>query len=300
MKRKFYILLLFFCYSAFLSQLAAQELNASLTINTQKVSITNQDIISSLQGEATRLLNEQKWTDAAFSRGERIDCSFVIIINEMTAQNTFNAEIQVSSRRPVYNSSYITPLLNLKDSKLSFEFTYGQTLDYSNNSLNNNLVAVLSYYAYIVIGLDFNSFSPNGGKPYFTKAMEIVSMAQGLNTPGWEPFSNDINRYTLASALTEESSKDFHTLWYKCHRQGLDEMANNVSRGRVNVLSTIEDLEKLYQARPGSPLLTIYAETKLDELIKISTKASADEKQELKKTLRKIFPTKGSAINELK
>ncbi len=295
-----YILLLLLCLPAICAQVQAQELNAKLTINTQKVSITNQDIISSLQKELMRLLNEQKWTDATFARGERIDCTFAITISEMPADNRFNAEIQVASRRPVYNSSYISPLLNLKDSKLSFEYTYGESLNFSANRIDNNLVAVIAYYVYIVIGLDFDSFSLNGGKPYFTKAMEIVNLAQGLNSAGWESFSNDLNRYTLANAMIEESSKDFHTMWYKYHRLGLDEMAANVTRGRVNMVSTVEDLNKLYQARPNSPLLIVYAETKLDELIKTASKASTEEKQELKKTLRKIFPTKGSVINDLK
>lgn len=171
----------------------------------------------------------------------------------------------------------------------------------SNITLSNNLVAVISFYAYVVIGLDFDSFSLNGGAPYFARAMEIANIAQSLNTKGWEPFSgkND-NRYDLAVALTDESSKAFHSFWYNYHRNGLDEMAANASRGRIRIIEAMADLQKLYDSRPSSPLLLIIGETKLDEIVRICSQATAEEKQAVKKQLNQIFPTKGYLINNLK
>ncbi|NDV95212.1 DUF4835 family protein [Dysgonomonas sp. 521] len=278
----------------------AQELNAKLTINTRKIPAANQSMFSTMENSINQMLSTQ-WTNATFNRNERIDCTISIAINEMPTENSFTAEIQITSRRPVYNSSYITTLLNFRDTKFEFNYLQGESLDVNSLSLNSNLVAVISFYAYVVIGLDFDSFSPNGGAPYFAKAMEIANMAQSLNTKGWEPFSgkND-NRYDLAVALTDESSKTFHSFWYNYHRNGLDEMAANPSRGRIRIIEALPDLQKLYEARPSSPLLSIISETKLSEIVSVCSQATAEEKQSIKKQLNQIFPTKGSTINNLK
>lgn len=278
----------------------AQELNAKLTINASKIPAANQSLFSNMENSINQMLNTQ-WTNATFNRNERIECTINILINEMPADNSFTAEAQITSRRPVHNSSYITNLLNFRDTKFEFSYLQGESLDVSSISLNSNLVAVISFYAYIVIGLDFDSFSLNGGAPYFAKAMEIANMAQSLNTKGWEPFSgkND-NRYDLAVALTDESSKSFHSFWYNYHRNGLDEMAANPSRGRIRIIEAMPDLQKLYDARPSSPLLSIISETKLSEIVNVCSQATAEEKQSLKKQLNQIFPTKGHIINNLK
>lgn len=279
----------------------AQELNAKLTINTRKLPAANEQLFSSLERSVNQMLNDEKWTDATFNRKERIDCTIAISMNEMTGENSFSAEIQVSSRRPVYNSTYVTTLLNFRDTKLEFSYALGESLDVNNIVLTNNLVAVISFYTYITIGLDFDSFSLNGGAPYFARAMEIANTAQSLNTKGWEPFSgkND-NRYDLAVAFTEESSKSFHSFWYNYHRTGLDEMAANPSRGRIRIIECLPDLQKLYEARPASPLLSIVGETKIDEIVRICSQATSEEKQSIKRTLNQIFPTKGQLINNLK
>lgn len=292
-----------FIISAIISfaTIQAQELNAKLTINSSKVPAANQNLFSAMESSLNQLLNDQTWTNTSFNRNERIDCSVNISIGEMTSDNSFVAEMQVTSRRPVYNSTYITTLINYRDTKFEFNYTPGESLDLSNITLSNNLVAVISFYAYVVIGLDFDSFSLNGGTPYFARAMEIANMAQSLNTKGWEPFSgkND-NRYDLAVALTDESSKAFHSFWYNYHRNGLDEMAANASRGRIRIIEAMADLQKLYDSRPSSPLLLIIGETKLDEIVRICSQATAEEKQAIKKQLNQIFPTKGYLINNLK
>lgn len=279
----------------------AQELNVKLNVNTQKVQMPNRELVASLENSILQLFNDQKWTESNFSRNERLDCIVSIAINEMQTEGSFVAEIQISSRRPVYNSSYVTPLLNYRDTQFDFNYTLGQSLDYSNNTVRDNLVAVIAFYSYIVIGLDFDSFSINGGQAYFAKAMEIANAAQSLNAKGWEPFSGSkANRYDLAVALSDNSFKSFHTMWYNYHRLGLDEMAANASRGRIQVMQSIDELEKLYKLRPSSPLLTLFAEAKLDELLKICSQATADEKKEMRKKLLQFFPAKNNEINELK
>ncbi|MDR2955931.1 MAG: DUF4835 family protein [Prevotella sp.] len=286
--------------SAFIS-LHAQELNAKLTLNSQKVQSANKELISDLERSINQLLNEQKWTDQTFSRSEKIDCAIAITINEIMTDNTFTAEIQVSSRRPVYNSTYITSLLNYRDTQFEFSYMQGQSLIYSDMNTLDNLVAIIAYYAYIIIGFDFDSFSQNGGRPYFEKAMNIANMAQSLNTRGWEPFSGkNSSRYDLAMALTEQSSNDFHLMWYTYHRLGLDEMSANASRGRIRIMESIKEIQKLHSSRPNSPLLSLIAEAKVEEIVKICSEATTEEKQEMRKLLSQLFPTKGGYINNLK
>lgn len=295
----------FIIYTLFIlsciTTVSAQELNARLTINTQRVQSINQDLISSLETSVGQLLNSQKWTNLSYNKNERIDCTIVITLNEATADNNFIADIQISSRRPVYNSTYVTTLMNYRDTQFEFSYQQGQSMDFNSMNIDNNLVAVISFYAYIIIGLDSDSFFLNGGRPYFAKAMEIANMAQSLGTKGWEPFSGkNNNRYDLAMALTEESSKDFHSMWYAYHRTGLDEMAANASRGRIRIIESMGDIQKLHGNRPASPLLTLIAESKIDEIVRICSQATAEEKQNVKKVLSQLFPTKNNQINEIR
>ncbi len=177
----------------------------------------------------------------------------------------------------------------------------GQSLDFNSINIDNNLVAVISFYAYIIIGFDFDSFSLNGGNPFFSKALDIANMSQALNARGWEPFSGkNNNRYDLAMSLTEESSKNFHSFLYNYHRMGLDEMAANSSRGRIRIVESINDLKLLYDARPSSLLLSIVGETKIDEIIRVCSQATTEEKQNIRKVLLQILPTKNTVINMLK
>ncbi|NDV67620.1 DUF4835 family protein [Dysgonomonas sp. 25] len=277
----------------------AQELVAKVTLNTQKVQLSNQDIAKSLEEGINHILNDTKWTNTTFNKSERIDCSVAISLNEVTSSNTFSAEIVITSRRPVYNSGYLTTLLNFRDTQFKFDYTYGQSLDYNTMSVDNNLVAVIAYYANLVIGLDFDSFQLNGGKPYFAKALEIANTAQGFGTVGWEPFSNKNNRYDVANALTDDAMAEFHAIWYKYHRQGLDEMAANPTRGRITIIETLNTLKELHTKRPSSPIFSLFAEAKVAEIIRVCSACTPDEKKEIKKLLISMFPTKSREINEL-
>lgn len=284
----------------FSAQAFSQELNARLTINTQKIQSADKELFSSLEKILSQILNEQKWTNLTYSKNERIDCTFAITINKVSEGNNFEAEMLISSRRPVYNSSYVTTLFNFKDTQFEFNYMLGQPLDYNSSSIENNLIAVIAYYANIIIGLDADSFSSNGGKPYYAKAMEIANMAQSLGSKGWEPFSGrNSNRYDLAMALTEESSSNFHTMFYKYHRLGLDEMVANSSRGRIRIIESVDEIQELKKNRPNSPLLTIVSESKIDEIARVASQATAEEKQGLKKLLTQLFPTKGNIINTI-
>lgn len=295
------LIILYIALLMTVSSIQAQELNARLTLNTRNIPAANRELFSAMEQSISQLLNEHKWTEQTFGRNERIDCTFLLTINEMTVDNKFTTEMQITSRRPVYNSSYVTTTYNFRDTQFEFSYLQGQSLDVSDVSINDNLVAVFSFYAYIIIGLDFDSFSMNGGTPYFAKAMEVANKAQMLNTKGWEPFSGrSDNRYDLAVEFTNESSRHFHSLWYNYHRTGLDEMAANAARGRIRIIESLADLNKLYDARPSSPLIMIVGDSKLDEIVRISSQATSEERQEIRKLLTQIFPTKGNIINTLR
>lgn len=280
--------------------ISSQELNMKITINSDRISGTDKTVFSNLESALNQLVNGRKWTDNTFQTNEKIDCSLLITINSQN-DNTYKAEIQVTSNRPVYNSLYSSPMFNFKDVNFEFEYQIGQNIEFIENNVLDNLTATIAYYVYIVLGMDFDSFSLGGGKPYFEKAMAIASSSQGFNDKGWTPFGDDKNRYSLALSLTEESTAaPFHSMWYNYHRKGLDEMAGNETRGRVEVEKTLTELEKIYQSRPSSPILLFWGDTKLSELLNIYTKASPEEKDKAYKTLVSVYPTRRHIIDKIK
>ena len=275
----------------------AQELNARITINSDKVQSTNKQVFKTLQDALNDFVNNKKWTDATFAMNERIDCSMTLIINEMVSDNSFKGEIQVQARRPVYNSSYTTTLLNYRDTELSFDYT---EFEPSENTLNSNLIATVVFYIYTILGLDFDSFSPKGGTAFLEQAMQIVSLAQAQPTwTGWKAFENDRNRHALATALTDNTSELFRDMWYNYHRKGLDEMAANPDRGRTTIISALPALQEVKKARPTSVLLQMFADAKLDEIIAIYSKATTQERQEGYKMLFEIYPAQSTRLEEL-
>lgn len=279
--------------------LEAQEFNMKITLNTNQIQGTDKSVFEKMEESLNKLVNDRKWTDATFATSELIEGSILITINEVQ-ENTYKGDVQIIVNRPVYNATYNTPLLNYRDTEFEFSYLLGENLEYIENNINSNLVATVAYYVYIILGLDFDSYALNGGKPYYEKAMQIVNNAQSLNTKGWAPFGGDRNRYAMAMALTEESSSVFHSMWYNYHRKGLDEMAANPSRGRAGVIATVPDLQTIYKARPASAILSFYGDTKLDELINIYSEATSEEKSEAYKILQPIFPTKRYVIDKIK
>lgn len=298
MIKKLFWLSILGCISAGLS---AQELNARITINSDKVQGTNKQIFTTLQTALMEFVNNKKWTDATFAVNERIDCTMTIIINEMPSDNSFKGEIQVQARRPVYNSTYTTTLLNFRDTQFDFEYVEFEPLEYTENTLNSNLTATVVFYIYTILGLDFDSFSLLGGTAYFQQAQQIVSLAQAQPSwTGWKAFDTDRNRHAVATALTDNTSELFRQMWYTYHRKGLDEMAANADRGRTTIISVLPTLEQIRSARPASVLLQMFLDGKLDEVISIYSKATTQEKQEGYKILSNLYPTEKTRLELLK
>lgn len=279
----------------------AQELNARVTINTDKVQATNKQVFTTLQTALTDFVNNRKWTDATFAVNERIECTFTLIINEMPTEDSFKGEIQVLARRPVYNSSYTTTLLNFRDRQLEFEYVEFDPLEYTENTLQSNLTAIIAFYVYTILGLDFDSFALNGGNAYLQQAQQIVNLAQAqASWTGWKAFDSNQNRHAIATALTDNTSEAFREMWYTYHLKGLDEMAANPDRGRTTILSALPALETVKSAHPTSVLLQMFADAKLDEIVGIYSKATAQEKQEGYKFLSNLYPTQTTRLEALK
>lgn len=277
------------------------ELNAKVTVNSDKVQSTNKQVFTTLQTALTEFLNNRKWTDATFAINERINCSFTLIINEMVSDNSFKGELQIQSNRPVFNSSYTTTLLNFRDKEVEFDYVEFEPLQFVDNTLDNNLVAILVFYVNIILGLDFDSFALDGGSAYFQQAQQIVSLAQSqASWTGWKAFDSNQNRHAVATALTENQGEDFRQMWYTYHLKGLDEMAANPDRGRTTIIESLAGLQKLKSARPVSVLLQMFSDAKLDEVVSIYSKATTQEKQEGYKMLSELFPTAGTRLEALK
>ena len=277
------------------------ELNAKVTVNSDKVQSTNKQVFTTLQTALTEFLNNRKWTDATFAINERINCSFTLIINEMVSDNSFKGELQIQSNRPVFNSSYTTTLLNFRDKEVEFDYVEFEPLQFVDNTLDNNLVAILVFYVNIILGLDFDSFALDGGSAYFQQAQQIVSLAQSqASWTGWKAFDSNQNRHAVATALTENQGEDFRQMWYTYHLKGLDEMAANPDRGRTTIIESLAGLQKLKSARPVSVLLQMFSDAKLDEVVSSYSKATTQEKQEGYKMLSELFPTAGTRLEALK
>jgi hypothetical protein len=299
MSRK-WLFWIFFAFVALTVHPQNSELNARVDINSSRVQGTYTQVFTTLQTALNAFINNKKWTNATFAMNERIDCSFTIILSEVT-DNTFKGEIQVQARRPVFNSSYTTTIFNFRDTQFDFEYTEFEPLEYTENVINSNLTATIIFYIYTILGIDFDSFSPKGGTPFLQQAQQIVTLAQAqMGWTGWRAFDNDRNRHALITALTENNGEVFRQFWYDYHRRGLDEMAANADRGRTNIIAAIPALTKLKSARPTSILLQLFSDAKLDELIAIYSKATSQEKQEGYKELSNLYPASSNRLEAIK
>ncbi len=268
----------------------AQELNCQITIATPQIQASDKSIYDKLQTDLRDFLNNRKWTNDEFLNQERIECSMVITISERTSTDEFKASIQLQSRRPVYKSSYNTPMFNHQDNDFSFRYVQDQTLEFDESNINSNLTAAIAYYAYIIIGLDYDSFSPEGGSPYFSRAQTIVNNSQNLSDRGWRAFESSRNRYWLVENLLNVSFKPFRNFIYTYHRLGFDKFNDNINDARSVVTEKLTDLRQVYQDKPNSFLMQIFFTTKVDELVNLFSQATNDEKNRALQVLTLVDP----------
>lgn len=290
---------LLFCSGSLL----AQELQATVNINHAQIQGTDNSIFDNLQTTLMQFLNDRKWTALQFQKNERISCSFNITVNKYDRKtNTFSCKAIVQANRPVFNSSYTTTLYNNIDNNFDFEFAEFSQLDFNEEHIDNQLTALCAYYAYLIIGMNLDSFSPMGGTDVLQQCLNVANNSQGLNFTGWKSFDDDRNRYAFINGYMDEALKPFRMLQYDYYRTGLDEMANNVEKARVNITTALEnDLQKAHENRPLSMLPQIWTDYKKDELANIyQGKGTQKEKESVYEILFRLNASQNEAWDKIK
>lgn len=281
----------------------AQELQAKININHSQVGTTDVSVFESLQQTLEQFVNERQWTELQFQKNERIVCNFNITVNKYDKiNNLFECTAMIQANRPVYNSQYTTTLYNNRDADFNFEFSQFDQLNYNDENVDNQLTALFAYYAYLIIGLDLDSFSPLGGSDVLQRCLYLVNNTQNLNFTGWKAFENSRNRFAIINDYMEESMKPFRQLQYDYYRKGLDEMANNVERGRTEVTTALQqDLKKAHEDKPLSLLPQIWTDYKKDEIVSIyKGKGTQKEKESVCDILMGINASQSSSWNKIK
>ena len=300
MKRIIYILLLALAPSL---HVYCQELQAKVTINHNQIQGTDVSVFDNLQQTLEQFINDRQWTNLQFQKNERIVCNFNITVTKYDASsNTFTCSAMIQANRPVYNSAYTSTLYNNKDASFYFQFAQFDQLNFNDENVDNQLTALIAYYAYLIIGLDLDSFSPMGGEDVLQRCMNLVNNAQNLDFPGWKSFEDDRNRFAIINDYLDGGMQPFRQLQYEYYRNGLDEMANNVERGRTNISTAIEtNLKKCHEDKPMSMLPQIWTDFKRDELANIyQGKGTQKEKQTVYDILFSINASQNSSWEKIK
>ena len=277
----------------------AQELNCTVQLNSDQISGSNKSVFNTLQKSISEFVNKRKWSEMTFTNNERIECTMNIIVKSVDA-DVFTAEIQVQSRRPVFNSTYNTTLFNFKDNSFVFNYKEFDQLEMNENSITSNLTAVLAYYAYIIIGYDMDSYSRLGGTPYFQAAENIVNAAQGADLKGWKAFESTKNRYALINNLMDEAFKKYRNYFYEYHRFGLDEMSSNATNGRDRIAEGLPLLREANRARPSAVVISSFMDAKTDELVNIFSKATTTQKNDAIEILSDVNPTQTAKYERIR
>ena len=284
------ILLALLLLTTVASTVRAQELLAKITINHSQIQGTDASVFDNLQQTLEQFVNDRQWTALQFQKNERINCNFNITVTKYDpSTNLFTCNALIQANRPVYNSAYTTTLYNNKDNDFNFEFAQFDQLNFDDEQIDNQLVALFAYYAYLIIGLDLDSFAPMGGEEVLQRCLYLTNNAQNLNFTGWKAFDNDRNRFAIINDYLDGSMRPFRQLQYDYYRQGLDEMANNAERGRTNITTALENLKKAHEDKPLSMLPQIWTDYKRDELANIyKGKGTQKEKEAIYELLFSI------------
>tara|TARA_B100001758_G_C18416346_1_gene620103 strand:- start:3084 stop:3995 length:912 start_codon:yes stop_codon:yes gene_type:complete len=295
-------LILSFLFFNFTLSVNAQELLCNVRVNSSQVQTSDRKIFQTMQTEIYEFINNRKWTSTNIQSEERIECTIMINISRKVSNDEFEGSIQIQSTRPVYGTSYKSTLFNYLDNNLRFNYLEYQALDFSETTHISNLTSVLAFYVNIILGLDFATFSEEGGNEYFTIAERIVNNAQNAPEKGWKAFESDKNRYWLAHDLMDQRYSDFHMSMYRYHRLGLDKLGEEPEDARFEITEALETLKAIYRENSSAFILKLFFDAKVDEIVNIYSEAFPNEKARIIKTLVEIDPshsTKYQSISKL-
>jgi hypothetical protein len=282
-----------------LTEIQGQELRCAVQVVAPSVQGTNRNVFQTLRETIFEFMNNQQWTSHVYENSERIECTFHFTIDEVIGVDQFKGSLQVQARRPVYNSAYSSTTLNLKDNNVDFRYGEYESLVFNKNNVESNLVGILAYYANIVLGYDYDTFSAEGGTPYFEEAERIVGMMQNARESGWKQFESRQNRYWLVDNLLEEDHRPLRECYYEYHRNGLDRMSEDPEEGRANIAESLDLLQQVYRTDPSSYALQVFFDAKNQELVKVFSESFSMEKAEVVNILTEINPTNSDSYEKL-
>ena len=298
MRKIFFALLQLFI----VTNVVAQELQVKVTINSSQVEGSDKSVFENLQQTLEQWMNDKQWTELQFQQNERINVTFNITVQKYDkGNNRFTCTAMIQANRPVYNSAYTTTLYNNKDGDFNFDFVQFDQLNFMEENIDNQLTALMAYYAYLIIGLDLDSFGPMAGTEVLRRCMNLTNNAQDLGFPGWKAFEDSRNRFAIINDYLDEAMKPFRQLQYDYYRKGLDEMSNNAERGRTNVSEALELLKQAHQDKPLSLLPQIWTDYKRDELANIyKGKGTQNEKEAVYNILFNLNASQSNAWEKIK
>lgn len=280
--------------------LNAQELNCRVQVAAPAVSNVERRVLDALQTAIRDFMNDRKWTNDTYSFDERIECNLLLTVDEVSNNTRFRGQLQIQSNRIVFNSSYDSPVLNFIDEDIDFEYIENTILEFQLDQNRGNLSSILAYYAYVIIGMDYDTFSPEGGTPHFSKAQQIVVNAQNSPNAGWKAFESNKNRYWIVENILHQAFKPLRQAMYEYHLQGLDKMYENPNTARVKIAEGINGLRKVHQTRPLSYNMRIFFLAKADEILNIYSEAPPQECNSIFNDLQILDPANISKYNRLK
>jgi hypothetical protein len=296
MRKIFLSLLIFIGFSA---SGIAQEFRCNISISAERIQGANRNLFRTMQSDLYEFMNNRRWTEHTYSQEERIECNIFIRLDEQISVDEFRGSIQIQAKRPVFNSTYETTLLNIKDNDFHCKYVEFQPLDFNETSNRDNLTNILAYYAYVILGFDYDTYSREGGSVYFEKAQAIVNNSQNAREKGWKAFESERNRYWLVENVMNRSYSAMRETFYSYHRMGLDQMADKTEEGRAAIAESLRGVQQVFRRRPSTYILQVFFDSKADELVNIFSKSYPDERNRVVSILNEVDPSNGSKYQKI-
>jgi hypothetical protein len=294
------LILSFFALLFLLNIASAQELNCRVSVSHSQVQGVSKEVFDAMQKAIYEFMNNTKWTKNIFAAEERIDCNIFITISKAISVDEFSGSMQIQSTRTAFNSSYNTMMFKMKDNNFHVHFSEFTPMIFNSNSSNSDLVSILAYYAYIILGYDYDSYSLYGGMPYFQMAEKIVNYSQNAREKGWKAYESQKNRYWLIEKLLDKKYKPLHEAIYQYHRLGLDLMSDKVAEGRSNIVTALGLVQKTYREEPGNYPVKLFFDAKSSEIINIFKESFPEEQNRVLTILKEIDPSNASNYDKMR
>jgi hypothetical protein len=287
----------FFLFIGF--NISAQELKCNVTINATQIQTSDRGIFKDMKNAIEQFMNTRKWTNDVYKSYERIDCNLLMTISKMPAIGSFTASVTVQAARPVFNSNYSSLIFNFADRDWEFEYIESMQMEYNDNNYTSNLTSMLALYAYLIIGVDNDTFSELGGTPYFQKALNVVNNAQQANRPGWQSIGSNRNRYWLVENLNNPQMVDLRKAMYSYHRLALDNYQQDPDKSRSTILKGLKDIKKIRDINPAAILLISFLDAKGKELANIFSEGNIQARREAYDIITAIDPSNRNAYQKI-